>query len=144
MPKQILIHLDTDRHPGVYLRVLALDGGADEVLAYGAVTPRDVRDLVQGVLFSRREEELRSSAIAISGADVVAAEEILQEVDAAFLGRCACRCCSTRAAPTRRRRRRSCGWRRMAACAAGGRWCWAARGRSACGWPGCWPRPAPR
>jgi methylenetetrahydrofolate/methylenetetrahydromethanopterin dehydrogenase (NADP+) len=86
MPKRILIHLDTDRHPGVYLRVLALDAGVDEVLAYGAVTPRDVRDLVQGVLFSRREEELRSSAIAISGADVVAAEEILQEVDAAFLG----------------------------------------------------------
>jgi hypothetical protein len=86
MPRRILVHLDTDRHPGVYLRVLALDAGVDEVLAYGAVTPPEVRDLVHGLLFSRRQEELRASAIAISGADVVAAEEIFQAADAAFLG----------------------------------------------------------
>lgn len=86
MPKTILVHLDTDRHPGVYLRVLALDAGVDEVLAYGGVTPREAPDLVQGILFSRRQEELRASAIAISGADVVTAEELLQVVASAFLG----------------------------------------------------------
>jgi NAD(P)-dependent dehydrogenase (short-subunit alcohol dehydrogenase family) len=84
--KQVLIHLDTDRHPGVYLRVLAIDAGVEHVLAYGAVTPDEVRDLVQGALFSRHEQALRATAIAISGADVVTAEEILHAADAAMLG----------------------------------------------------------
>jgi hypothetical protein len=84
--KRILVHLDTDRHPGVYLRVLAVDADADEVLAYGSVVATDVRDIVHGVLFSRHQQALRSSAIAISGSDVVTAEELLHAADAAFLG----------------------------------------------------------
>lgn len=84
--KQVLVHLDTDRHPGVYLRVLAIDAGIEHVLAYGSVTADDVRDLVHGVLFSRHEAALRASAIAISGADVVTAEEMLHAADAAMLG----------------------------------------------------------
>ena len=86
MPRNILVHLDTDRHPGVYTRILALDSGVEQVFSYGGVVPGDARDLVQGIIFSRRAEELRGSAIAISGSDVVTAEEILLAVDAAFLG----------------------------------------------------------
>jgi hypothetical protein len=86
MPRTILVHLDTDPLPGVYLRVLAVDAGVDEVFSYAGVTAGAVRDLVQGILFSRRAEELRYSAIAISGADVVTAEEMLTAIDAAFLG----------------------------------------------------------
>lgn len=86
LPRKILVHLDTDQHPGVYLRIVALDSGADEVLAYGGLTTAMVPDLVQGVLFSRRADALHRSAIAISGADVGLAEELLTTVLATFIG----------------------------------------------------------
>jgi hypothetical protein len=86
MPRNVLIYLDTGPHPSTQLRIQAIDAGLDEVLAYGSVRPAEVRELVHGVLFSRKADELRASAIAIGGADVLTAEEILVATDAAFLG----------------------------------------------------------
>lgn len=86
MPRTVLIYLDTGRHPSTHLRIQAIDAGVDEILAYGSVTAGEVRELVQGVLFSRKAEELRASAIVIGGPDVLMAEELLVAADAAFLG----------------------------------------------------------
>ena len=86
MPRTVLVYLDTGHHPSTHLRIQAIDAGVEEIMAYGPVTPADVRDLVQGLLFSRKAEELRASAIAIGGQDVLMAEELLVAADAAFLG----------------------------------------------------------
>jgi hypothetical protein len=51
--KKLLIQLDGSPHPSVFDRVVAFDGGADEVMSYGGVTEASVRDLVHGSLFTR-------------------------------------------------------------------------------------------
>ena len=49
----ILIQLDTDAHPSVFDRVVAVDSGAAHVLSYGGVTPENVMALVHGAIFTR-------------------------------------------------------------------------------------------
>ncbi len=77
--RKILIQLDTDPHPSVFDRVVAIDAGADEVFAYGGVTPENVREKVHGAIFTRGPKDLKSTAIFIGGSDVSAGERLLQE-----------------------------------------------------------------
>jgi hypothetical protein len=77
--RKILIQLDTDTHPSVFDRVVAIDAGADEVFSYGGVKPEQVRDLVHGAIFTRGPDELKRTAIFIGGSDVVAGEKLLAE-----------------------------------------------------------------
>ena len=84
--RKILLHLDSSPQPSVFDRVVAIDGGADELLSYGGVTPDAVRDLVHGVMFTRGPRDLHNSAIFIGGADIRAGEALLTAVQKTFFG----------------------------------------------------------
>jgi hypothetical protein len=77
--RKILIQLDSDPHPSVFDRVVALDAGADEVLAYGGVTPETVREMVHGAIFTRGPKDLKRTALFVGGSDVAAGERLLEE-----------------------------------------------------------------
>ena len=82
---KIFVQLDVDALPSVFDRIVALDAGADEVLAYGGVTPGNVRPLVQGAIFTRGPKDLSNTAIMIGGSNVPVAEEVMQIVRNTFL-----------------------------------------------------------
>jgi hypothetical protein len=84
--KKLLIQLDTAAHPSVFDRVVAFDGGADEVMSYGGVTEADVRDLVHGAIFTRGPKDLHDTAIFIGGTDMAAGERLLKVVTKTFFG----------------------------------------------------------
>src|ERR1700756_1096589 len=77
--RKILIQLDSDPHPSVFDRVVAIDAGAEEVFSYGGVKPEQVRDIVHGAIFTRGPKDLRHTALFIGGSDVAAGERLLQE-----------------------------------------------------------------
>lgn len=84
--RKLLLQLDTSPHPSVFDRVVALDGGADEVMSYGGVTEDAVRDLVHGAIFTRGPKDLRNTAIFIGGTDMTAGERLLAAAREAFFG----------------------------------------------------------
>jgi methylenetetrahydrofolate/methylenetetrahydromethanopterin dehydrogenase (NADP+) len=84
--RTLLLHLDSSPHPSAFDRIVALDGGADEVLSYGAVTEDAVRDLVHGAIFTRGPRDLHHTAIFIGGTDMASGERLLAAVRAAFFG----------------------------------------------------------
>jgi hypothetical protein len=84
--RKLLLQLDASPHPSVFDRVVAYDGGADEVLSYGGVTDAAVRDLVHGAIFTRGPKDLHNTAIFIGGADMAAGERLLEAVKATFFG----------------------------------------------------------
>jgi hypothetical protein len=76
----ILIQLDTDAHPSVFDRVVAVDSGAQHIFSYGGVTPDAVMPLVHGCIFTRGPKDLSKTAIFVGGSDVTAGENVLAEV----------------------------------------------------------------
>ena len=84
--KKLLLQLDTSPHPSVFDRVVAFDGGADEVMSYGGVTEHAVRDLVHGAIFTRGPKQLHHTAIFIGGTDMSQGEKLLAAARAAFFG----------------------------------------------------------
>ncbi len=84
--KQLLLQLDTSSHPSVFDRVVAFDGGADEVMSYGSVSPDTVQALVHGALFTRGPADLHHTAIFIGGTDMSEGERLLAAVTATFFG----------------------------------------------------------
>lgn len=76
---KILIQLDTDPHPSVFDRVVAIDAGVDHLFSYGGVRPEQVRDLIHGAIFTRGPKDLKHTAVFIGGSDVVAGEKLLDE-----------------------------------------------------------------
>jgi methylenetetrahydrofolate/methylenetetrahydromethanopterin dehydrogenase (NADP+) len=84
--RKILIQLDSDPHPSVFDRVVAVDAGAEEIFAYGGVTMGELTGLVHGAIFTRGPADLKRTAIFIGGASVGAGEEILARVTETFMG----------------------------------------------------------
>ena len=84
--RKLLLHLDTDRHPSAFDRIVAYDAGADDVLSYGGVAEADVRGLVHGAVFTRGPKDLQSTALFIGGSSLAAAELVLHEAKQAFFG----------------------------------------------------------
>ncbi|MBI4520520.1 MAG: methylenetetrahydrofolate dehydrogenase [Gemmatimonadetes bacterium] len=84
--RNLLLQLDTSPHPSVFDRVVALDGGADEVMSYGGVTVDAVRELVHGAIFTRGPKDLHHTAVFIGGTDMAAGERLLAAVQKAFFG----------------------------------------------------------
>jgi hypothetical protein len=84
--RKLLLHFDSSPHPSAFDRIVALDGGADEVLSYGAVTEDAVRDLVHGAIFTRGPKDLHNTAIFIGGTDIGAGERLLAAARKAFFG----------------------------------------------------------
>lgn len=84
--RKLLLQLDSSPHPSAFDRIVALDGGADEVLSYGAVTEDAVRDLVHGAIFTRGRKDLHNTAIFVGGTDMASGERLLAAARAAFFG----------------------------------------------------------
>jgi hypothetical protein len=84
--RKLLLHLDSSAIPSVFDRIVAYDGGADEVLSYGGVTLETVRDLVHGAIFTRGPKDLHNTAIFIGGTDMNAGERLLAAVEHTFIG----------------------------------------------------------
>jgi hypothetical protein len=76
---KVLIQLDSDPHPSVFDRVVAVDAGVDHLFSYGGVRPEHVRDLVHGAIFTRGPKDLKNTAIFIGGSDVAQGERLLEE-----------------------------------------------------------------
>ncbi|NOX53527.1 MAG: NAD(P)-binding domain-containing protein [Planctomycetes bacterium] len=84
--RTILIQLDTDAHPSVFDRVVAVDAGVDEVFSYGGVQPDTVEGLVHGAIFTRGPDDLRNTALFIGGSDLETAERVADRAQQAFFG----------------------------------------------------------
>ncbi|MDF2770814.1 MAG: Methylenetetrahydrofolate dehydrogenase [Geminicoccaceae bacterium] len=84
--RKLLLHLDSSPYASVFDRIVAFDGGADEVMSYGGVTEQAVRDLVHGAIFTRGPKDLHHTAIFIGGADMPTGQRLLSAVEATFLG----------------------------------------------------------
>lgn len=83
--RNLLLQLDSSRLPSVFDQVVAYDGGADEIMSYGGVTPEDVRDLVHGCMFTRGPKDLLHTAVWIGGNNMSQGEQLLaMAVDAMF------------------------------------------------------------
>jgi len=75
--RKLLLQLDSSRLASVFDRVVAYDGGADEVMSYGGITADDVRDLIHGCIFTRGPKDLKNSAVFVGGADIGVGEQLL-------------------------------------------------------------------
>lgn len=84
--KSILIQLDTDCHPSVFDRVVAVDAEIEHLFCYGGVTPEQVEPLVHGAMFTRGQNDLARTAIFIGGSDVSLGEQLLTKVRKTFFG----------------------------------------------------------
>ena len=82
--KKLLYQFDTDPHPAVFDNVVAYDGGADQVTAYGSVTPANVGALVDGAIFTRAPKEKKFTAIFIGGSNMADGEALLKAVKKKF------------------------------------------------------------
>src|SRR5260370_22338533 len=71
------LHLDSSKLPSVFVRVVAYDAGADEVMSYGGVSEADVRDLIYGCIFTRGPKDLKNTAVFIGGSEMAAGEGLL-------------------------------------------------------------------
>jgi hypothetical protein len=85
--KKLLYQFDTDALPAVFDNVVAFDGGADHVGAYGGVNPANVASLVEGAIFTRGPADKKNTAIFIGGSDLLAGEALLAAVKAKFFGK---------------------------------------------------------
>src|SRR5205085_6315159 len=84
--RKLLLQLDTSPNASVFDRVVAYDGGADEILSCTNVTVENVRDFVHGAIFTRGPKDLHNTAIFIGGTDMTAGEHLLKAVKDTFFG----------------------------------------------------------
>src|SRR5262245_34935463 len=77
--RKILIQLDSDPHPSVFDRVVAIDAGVEELFSYGGVKPEQVQGLVHGAIFTRGPKDLHRTALFVGGSDLAAGERLLAE-----------------------------------------------------------------
>ena len=82
--KKLLYQFDTDLLPAVFDNVVAYDGGADHVGAYGGINAGNVGGLVEGAIFTRGPKDKRNTAIFIGGGNMAAGEALLAAVRAKF------------------------------------------------------------
>jgi hypothetical protein len=85
--KKILYQFDTDAIPAVFDNVVAYDGGADRVTAYGSVNADNVGGLVEGAIFTRAPKDKKNTAIFIGGGNMAAGQALLEAVQAKFFGK---------------------------------------------------------
>jgi hypothetical protein len=82
--KKLLFQFDTDTHPSVFDTVVAYDGGADQVIGYGGLTPANIKSLVEGTIFTRAPKDKKNTAIFVGGSDMVAGQELFVAVQKHF------------------------------------------------------------
>ena len=82
--KKLLFQFDTDAYPSVFDTIVAYDGGADQVIGYGSLTPDNIKPLVEGTIFTRAPKEKKNTAIFVGGSDMVAGQELFTAVQKHF------------------------------------------------------------
>lgn len=82
--KKLLFQFDTDQHPSVFDTVVAYDGGADQVIGYGGLTPDTIKPLVEGTIFTRAPKEKKNTAIFVGGSDMLAGQKLFDAVQKHF------------------------------------------------------------
>lgn len=82
--KKLLYQFDTDPHPAVFDNVVAYDGGADHVTAYGGITPANVGALVDGAIFTRAPKDKKLTAIFVGGSNMAEGEALFKAVKKKF------------------------------------------------------------
>jgi hypothetical protein len=85
--KKLLYQFDTDPLPSVFDNVVGFDGGADHVIAYGAVGAGNVAGLVEGAMFTRAPKDKKNTALFIGGGNLRAGEALLAAVREKFFGK---------------------------------------------------------
>ncbi|MCA9033655.1 MAG: bifunctional NADP-dependent methylenetetrahydromethanopterin dehydrogenase/methylenetetrahydrofolate dehydrogenase [Planctomycetaceae bacterium] len=83
---KILVQLDTDHHPAVFDRVVAVDSDVEQLFSYGSVTCENVTGLVHGTMFTRGPADLKNTAIFVGGSQVADAERLMKKVQSIFFG----------------------------------------------------------
>ena len=81
---KLLYQFDTDPVPSVFDNVVAYDGGADHVTAYGGVSLRNVGGLVDGAIFTRAPKDKKFTAIFLGGSDMASGEALLEAIRKRF------------------------------------------------------------
>jgi methylenetetrahydrofolate/methylenetetrahydromethanopterin dehydrogenase (NADP+) len=84
--KKLLYQFDTDPLPAVFDNVVAYDGGADHISAYGGVNAANVGALVEGAIFTRGPKDKKNTAIFIGGGNMSEGEAVLAAVRRKFFG----------------------------------------------------------
>ena len=85
--KKLLYQFDTDALPSVFDNVVAYDGGADHIAAYGTVSPKNVGGLVEGAIFTRGLNDKKNTAIFVGGGNMAEGEAVLAAVRKKFFGK---------------------------------------------------------
>jgi methylenetetrahydrofolate/methylenetetrahydromethanopterin dehydrogenase (NADP+) len=85
--KKLLYQFDTDAHPAVFDNVVAYDGGADHITAYGAVNAGNVGGLVEGAIFTRSPKDKKNTAIFIGGSNMAEGQALLAAVQKKFFAK---------------------------------------------------------
>src|SRR6202167_369527 len=87
MNKKLLYQFDTDSLPAVFDNVVAYDGGADHITAYGGVNAANVGGLVGGGIFTRGLNDKKNTAIFIGGGNMAEGEATLAAVRKKFFAK---------------------------------------------------------
>ncbi|HSC03045.1 MAG TPA: methylene-tetrahydromethanopterin dehydrogenase N-terminal domain-containing protein [Solirubrobacteraceae bacterium] len=82
--KKILIQLDTDQHPSAFDAIAAYDADADVVMSYGAITPENLGDVVQGAIFPRGPDGLANTVFWVGGSKVRDGEAVFEAAQKLF------------------------------------------------------------
>jgi hypothetical protein len=85
--KKLLYQFDTDPLPSVFDNVVAFDGGADHVAAYGGVNAENVGGLVEGAIFTRAPNDKKNTAIFVGGGNLIQGEALLGAIRAKFFAK---------------------------------------------------------
>ncbi len=85
--RKLLYQFDTDERPAVFDNVVAYDGGADHVTAYGGIDEINVGGLVEGAIFTRGANDKKNTAIFIGGGSLPKGESVLAAVRAKFFAK---------------------------------------------------------
>ena len=85
--KKLLYQFDTDERPAVFDNVVAYDGGADHVTAFGGIDEHNVGGLVDGAIFTRGVNDKKNTAIFIGGGNLPKGEAVLAAVRAKFFAK---------------------------------------------------------
>jgi hypothetical protein len=85
--KKLLYQFDTDTLPSVFDNVVAYDGGADHVSAYGGVTAENVGGLVEGAIFTRPPKDKKNTALFLGGSNMLQGEAVLSAIRAKFFAK---------------------------------------------------------
>jgi methylenetetrahydrofolate/methylenetetrahydromethanopterin dehydrogenase (NADP+) len=85
--KNLLYQFDTDALPSVFDNVVAYDGGADHVGAYGGVNADNVGSLAEGAIFTRGVGDKRHTGIFIGGSNLDTGESVLRALQTKFFAK---------------------------------------------------------